>query len=64
MACFELVPSPKSQYQETGASSLLAAANNTVKGAVPEVTLAEKYATGIFGIGFCYRIIACFICNC
>ncbi len=46
VACFELVPSPMSQYQEFGTPPVLKSVNRTTKGTVPEVTFAVNAATG------------------
>lgn len=46
--CFEFMPSPKSQYQDAGVPPVPVSLNSTVSGALPDVTFAEKVATGGF----------------
>ncbi|KAF5040319.1 hypothetical protein DSECCO2_534670 [anaerobic digester metagenome] len=50
IACFEFMPSPKSQSQEAEDPPVPLAVNNTTRGAVPEVTLAVKSKTGNTGL--------------
>lgn len=49
MACFELIPSPKSQSQEVGASPVPVSVNKTTRGVTSDVKLEEKSAAGTLG---------------
>jgi hypothetical protein len=46
-ACFEVIPSPKSQNHEVGAPPLPVSVNNTTRGAFPDLVFAVKEATGL-----------------